>query len=41
MFRALRSLGLNYVWGLANFIAGVTLGGIYVAFLLIVAGAVR
>lgn len=37
----IRRLGLNYAWGLANFTAGVTLGGIWVAIALIGAGMVR
>lgn len=32
---AFTKLGLNYLWGLANFTAGVTLGGIVVAAILI------
>ncbi len=30
----IQSIGVNYVWGLLNFTAGVTLGGIYVAALI-------
>lgn len=37
----IRRLGLNYLWGLANFTAGVTLGGIYVAVALIAGGHIR
>ena len=31
----LKRLGLNYLWGLGNSAAGVTLGGIYVAILML------
>jgi hypothetical protein len=37
----LRSLGVNYAWGLINFTVGVTAGGIYVAVALVAAGLVR
>lgn len=37
----IRKLGLNYVWGLINFTAGVAAGGIYVALALIAAGIIR
>lgn len=39
--RLLKRLGVNYAWGLFNFAAGVTLGGIYVAAVLIAHGLVR
>ena len=41
MTALIRRLGVNYLWGLANFTAGVTLGGIYVAAALVAAGALR
>jgi hypothetical protein len=39
--RIFKSLGVNYLWGIANFTAGVVAGGIYVAVALIAAGLVR
>jgi hypothetical protein len=39
--RFAKRIGANYLWGLANFTAGVTLGGGYVAALLVAWGAVR
>ena len=36
-----RRLGLNYLWGLCNFAAGVTLGGTYVAAILVSYGVLR
>jgi hypothetical protein len=41
MIARLKSLGLNYLWGLANFTIGVTAGGIYVAAILVAHGAMR
>jgi hypothetical protein len=41
MIARLRKLGVNYAWGLINFTVGVTVGGIYVAAILITHGAVR
>jgi hypothetical protein len=41
MIRRLKSLGLNYLWGLANFTLGVTAGGTYVAAILVSHGAMR
>jgi hypothetical protein len=37
----IRKLGVNYIWGVANFTLGVTAGGIYVAVAMIMAGLVR
>ena len=34
-------LGLNYAWGLLNFTAGATAGGVWVAIALVAAGVVR
>jgi hypothetical protein len=39
--RFFKSLGVNYLWGIANFTFGVVAGGIYVAVALIAAGLVR
>jgi hypothetical protein len=39
--RFAKRLGANYLWGIANFTAGVAAGGIYVAVALIAAGLVR
>jgi hypothetical protein len=36
-----RRLGLNYLWGLCNFAAGVAAGGTYVAAILVAHGIVR
>jgi hypothetical protein len=33
--KLIQKLGVNYLWGVLNFTAGVTLGGIYVSFLII------
>lgn len=41
MIRRIKSLGLNYIWGVLNFTGGVALGGSYVALALIAAGAVK
>jgi hypothetical protein len=41
MIARLKSLGLNYLWGLANFTAGVAAGGTYVAAILVAHGIVR
>jgi hypothetical protein len=41
MIARLKSLGLNYLWGLVNFTIGVTAGGIYVAAILVAHGVVR
>jgi hypothetical protein len=41
MIARLRKLGVNYVWGIINFTIGVTVGGIYVAAILVMHGAVR
>jgi hypothetical protein len=35
MTKLIQKLGVNYLWGIINFTAGVTLGGIYVAVLII------
>jgi hypothetical protein len=39
--RLIQRLGVNYLWGLANFTLGVTLGGIYVGAALVIQGLVR
>jgi hypothetical protein len=39
--RFIKSLGVNYAWGVINFTFGVVAGGIYVAVALIAAGLVR
>jgi hypothetical protein len=41
MTKLIRRLGLNYLYGLANFTLGVTLGGIYVGAALIIHGLVK
>lgn len=37
MTRLIAKLGVNYVWGLANFTAGTIAGGVFVATALIAA----
>jgi hypothetical protein len=39
--RIAKRMGASYLWGVANFTAGVVAGGIYVAVALIAAGLIR